>query len=449
MSQTPLERAAELASVINERSAVYSDDLAYYLGKQPLSFVSPKSKELIKLNHLGSNICRLQANSLVERLRIIGLTLNEKTNDGLYRDWLAAGMDQGLATLLREAVAFRRGYAIVWDSSGKQRPRVTIESSRTMAVRRDPETREILEGVKVWRDGNDTHVVLYGADAIYRFKSTDETGVSGLKAVGETANPLGTPPVAEVLNADLASGYGVCEFQDTKPLVDALNKQLVDMMTTSEAYARPRRWAAGIEMGTDDEGEPKNPFPATDDMAIAEEHDAKFGQWEAANLQAYGEATRVIISQIQAVSSLPGHYLGTLQGQPSSADANRSAEASLAARAEGKQSSLGEGLERVAQLIQGIKTKTDPLSHRVGLQWADPATRSEGQAADAAVKLHAEGLLSRKATLRRLGYTDDQIEADLEELRKERREAQVDQLVAAPIEAQNMEPAPADDDVVL
>ena len=102
-----------------------------------------------------------------------------------------------------------------------------------------------------------------------------------------------------------------------------------------------------------------------------------------------------------------------------------------------------------AQLIQGIKTKTDPLSHRVGLQWADPATRSEGQAADAAVKLHAEGLLSRKATLRRLGYTDDQIAADLEELRKERREAQVDQLVAAPIEAQNMEPAPADDDVVL
>lgn len=440
MSQDPrTDRAIALASLINERSAQYAADMAYFRGRQPLAFVSTKSKALIKLDHLSSNLCRLQTNALVERLRIVGLSLNGADNPQLYKDWLAAGMDQGLALLLRESLAFRRGFAIVWDSKGAQNPHVTIESAKTMAATRDPETGQITEAVKVWTRGNDTFTVLYGSEVITRFRSTDSTGVAGLVMVKETANPLGTPPVAELVNADLADGVGSCEFEDTKPLVDALNKQLVDMMTTSEAYARPRRWAAGVEMGTDDDGNPVNPFPATDDMAIAEEHDAKFGQWDASNLQAFGESTRVLLSQIQATSSLPAHYLGTLQGQPSSADANRSAEASLAARAEDKQSTVGEGLERIGQLIQGIKTKTAPASHRVGLVWADPATRSEAQAADAAVKLHAEGLLSRRATLLRLGYTSAQIDADEAILRRERRAAQVDQLIAAPMDAAEAE----------
>ncbi|MEJ7690809.1 MAG: hypothetical protein WKF76_10475 [Nocardioidaceae bacterium] len=38
------------------------------------------------------------------------------------------------------------------------------------------------------------------------------------------------------------------EIEDIKPLVDALNKSLVDMMTTSEYVGRPRRWATGIEL---------------------------------------------------------------------------------------------------------------------------------------------------------------------------------------------------------
>ena len=50
------------------------------------------------------------------------------------------------------------------------------------------------------------------------------------------------------------------EIDDLKPLVDALNKSLADMMVTSEYVGRPRRWATGIELTEepvlDDDGNP-------------------------------------------------------------------------------------------------------------------------------------------------------------------------------------------------
>ena len=55
------------------------------------------------------------------------------------------------------------------------------------------------------------------------------------------------------------------------------------------------------------------------------------------------------------------------------------------------------------------RTGADPESVDVAVTWADAATRSVAQEADAVVKLHAAGLLPADYALARLGYTDDQI----------------------------------------
>ncbi len=47
------------------------------------------------------------------------------------------------------------------------------------------------------------------------------------------------------------------------------------------------------------------------------------------------------------------------------------------------------------------------------MTWCDPATRSESQAADAVVKLVQAGILSKSGALRRLGYTQSDIEQEL------------------------------------
>ena len=52
----------------------------------------------------------------------------------------------------------------------------------------------------------------------------------------------------------------------------------------------------------------------------------------------------------------------------------------------------------------------DPLAVDVAIVWADAATRSIAQEADAIVKLHAAGILPTSIALARLGYSDDEIE---------------------------------------
>ena len=224
------------------------------------------------------------------------------------------------------------------------------------------------------------------------------------------------------------------------PLVDALNKSLADMMVTSEYVGRPRRWATGIELVEepvldaagnpvlDEYGDPVppvevNPIPEGARAMISENDAAKFGQLVASDLAGYEASVRVILGQIMAVSTLPAHYVGIFTDNPASADAMRAAEASLTARAEARQQTFGRSWEQVARLMIAVRDGTDPVSiDDVAVQWADAATRSVAQEADAVVKLFAANLLPACFALKRLGYSD----AEMLEIRAARRAESLD-----------------------
>jgi hypothetical protein len=207
-------------------------------------------------------------------------------------------------------------------------------------------------------------------------------------------------------------------------LVDGLNKLLTDMLVSAEYTARPRRWATGIDLVErpvlDSDGhetgetETVNPIPEGNRAMISENEQAKFGSLPGADLTGYENACNVLLGQIMAVSALPAHYVGIMHDNPSSADAIRSAEASLTARAEARQKVFGRAWEQVGRLIVAVRDGTDPADVDCRVQWCDPSTRSEAMAADAAVKLYSAGVLSRQGTLKRLRYTADEIDAELE-----------------------------------
>lgn len=205
--------------------------------------------------------------------------------------------------------------------------------------------------------------------------------------------------------------------------MDALNKSLTDLMVTSEYVGRPRRFATGIELEDDPEtGEAVNPIPEGNRAMISENPDAKFGQLPSADLAGYEASVRVLLGQILAVSALPAHYVGVFTDNPASADALRASEASLIARAEARQSTIGRSWEDVARLMVAVREGTDPASVDVRVTWADAATRSVAQEADAIVKFHGAGLLPASAALARLGYTDD----DIDKIRNARRAEALD-----------------------
>lgn len=417
----------DLLQRLNEPAARYADLDRYYEGRQPLAFLSPEAKTALgnRFGVMASNIPRLAVTALAERLRITGFSGDPE----LWADWIRNDLDQTSGVAHREALLLGDSYAIVWaDAFG--RPKVTVESAKQVAVLCDPGSRTVYAGIKRWEDTNlkTTEAVMYLRDKIVRLRASQQGAVaSGFKTVEELANPLGVVPVVNLRNTDRIIGdWGSSEIDDLKPLVDALNKSLADMMVTSEYVGRPRRWATGIELTEepvlDDDGNPVldedaqpvmtevNPIPEGHRAMISENHEAKFGQLQAADLSGYEASVRVILGQIMAVSTLPAHYVGVFTDNPASADALRAAEASLTARAEARQATLGRAWEQVARLMIAVRDGRDPnMIDDIRVQWADAATRSTAQQADATVKLYQAGLLPQAYALAKLGYSADEI----------------------------------------
>ena len=416
------ELLTALLQRLSEPSARYADLDRYYTGTQPLAYLSPEAKTALgnRFGVMASNIPRLAVTALAERLRITGFS----GDPALWADWVRNDLDQTSGVAHREALLLGDSFVIVWaDPFG--RPRVTVESAKQVGVLTDPGSRQIVAALKRWEDTTrkTTEAVLYLPDRIVRLRANQVGAVTaqGLATVEELANPLGVVPVVNLRNSDRILGeHGSSEIDDLRPLVDALNKSLADMMVTSEYVGRPRRWATGIELTEepvlDDEGNDTgetvevNPIPEGARAMISEAADAKFGQLAAADLGGYEASVRVLLGQIMAVSTLPAHYVGVFTDNPASADALRAAEASLTARAEARQQTFGRAWEQVAKLMVAVRDGRDPsMIDDIRVLWADAATRSVAQEADAVVKLYAAGLLPASYALGKLGYSDDEV----------------------------------------
>ncbi len=348
-------------------------------------------------------------------------------------------LDQQSVAAHREALLYGQSFVTVWaDPAGN--PLVTVETAHQMAVIVDPGTRVVTAAIKRWRTKTTTEAVVYLPEEIVRLRA-DSPGAAtaGFYVVDTLPNPLGVVPVVPLDNRDLIGVVHVVngeylsdtgcqsEIADLCPLVDALNKILTDMMVTSEYVGQPRRWVTGLQLKErpvldadgfpvlDDDGYPVtetvSPIPEGDRLMHAEPTDAKFGQLDSAGLGGYRTAVDVLMQQIMAVSALPAHMVGVTTANPASADANRSAEASLTARAEARQQSFGRGWEQVARLMVAVRDGVDPATVHPRIRWADASTRSIAAEADATVKLYQSGLLPTRFALAKLGYSADEIAA--------------------------------------
>lgn len=414
----------ELLQTLDAPQARFAELERYHEGAQRLAWISPESRKALgnRLSRMASNIPRLAVSSLTERLRIVGFS-----DPRAWDLFTGSDLDQLASEAMADALLYGTGYVLVWSKDG--RPVASVESPRQCAVIRDPADRSVTAGVKRYAGKSiGTHVYVYLPDRVEHWHHTSQTPSpsAGFTLLETLDNPLGAVPLVPI-------GNGGSEIHDLMPLVDALNKLLVDMMTASEAAGKPRRYIAGLELiererldgdgnpVLDGDGEPIiDMVSPIDDVntiqtMISESSETKFGQLPASDLSGFKEGVQVIISQIAAVSALPAHYLNPLSSsQVPSADGLRASEASLTARAEQKQLLFGRAFEMVGRLLIAVDTNADATTIPLRVTWASAATRSEAQEADATVKLFQAGLLSRRVALARLGFAEDEIEAELD-----------------------------------
>lgn len=411
----------KLHTKINEGRPKLAALDSYWSGEQPTAFLAPKSREALdnRLTRLSVNFPRLAVTSLQERLEVTGFRRNGSADadTDLWDVWRRNRMRDGSAQAHLDALVYGRSYALVWaDAQGN--PTITVESPLQVSTLHDPVTRRVTAALKRWVDeDNKPHAVLYGPEQIRhlsagpRVMDLNTFPSTGWTVVETVNNPMGVVPMVPIVNRGrLLDSEGVSEMRDVLALTDALNKLMSDAMVTSEYFARPRRWVTGMEIQEDDEGNVIDPF-SSESLRVwqSENPESKFGQFDGARLDGYADLTAVVTQQIGALTGLPPHYLGLHGDQPASADAIRSAEASLVSRAQELMRTFGTAWADVMSLAVAIRDKVDPLAVDIEPVWGNPETRTPAQAADAAAKLAGIGVPLSVVLSDALGYSPEQV----------------------------------------
>jgi hypothetical protein len=143
----------------------------------------------------------------------------------------------------------------------------------------------------------------------------------------------------------------------------------------------------------------------------SENKDAKAGVFPAADLKNFHETMNLFARIVGSLAGLSPHDLGFTSDNPASADAIRSGENRLIKRAERRQRMFGGGWEDAMRLVRRIQTGAwEPEAMSLESIWRNPATPTIAQSADAAVKLHGQGIVPLRQTRQDLGYSPAQIE---------------------------------------
>lgn len=410
---------ARMSTRLDERISIVKTWDDRYAGNAPLTFLSPDSRKALgdRLHALSVNFCRLAVDSLVERLKVTGFVVNGKPDPLLWKQWREQGGPDELAKAITDSLVSGKGWLSVWGSAGV--PSMAAEAPSTVIVETDPLTGKPVRGLKRWNASGRAHAVYYELDKVRVLRSASHVTegntipADGWLVVSEVPNPLGLIPLFPLLNRGTTTDvHGVSEMSLIADLNDALTKVLVDAMVTSEDFAKPRRWATGLEVQEDEEGNAVDPFENVGPKKIYTSEDAatKFGQFDTSDLTSYNSLTDNLLSQISALSGLPAHYVFSKMS-PSNGEEVRAKEISLVARAESKIQTLTLSVAQVAKAMVAVRDDSNPHNVSVEVVWADPATRTIAQEADSVSKL-ASGdrpILPMRQARQKLGYSLSEI----------------------------------------
>ena len=406
---------------IEQRTHALGGLRKHWQGRTDTAFMSEASRDALddRLGRLSINFPRLLVTSYVDRMNLTGWKGEDGNPDSAaWARHRAAGLVARSELLHTDRLMYGAAYVTVWpEPSG---PAVVLDNPFSMTVDEDPLTGTVRRAVRTWKHRGRQHALVIEADTITRWEtSAPDLGSAGeWRVVGRPMDSAfsadGLVPVVPFIRRMSTDDHdGTSVAADILDLTDAENKLMADAMVTSESYARPRRWATGLEIQEDDEGREIDPF-AKGRSLQSEDPETKFGQFDPARLDSYADMSATITQMVGAMTGLPAHYLGLHGDQPAAAEGVRAAEAQLTSRVFSELRAMDAPWSRVAGLLALAGDRDlirPPLLEPV---WASPEIRTPGQASDAAAKLHGIGVPLRSLLTNTMGWTPDQVDAALD-----------------------------------
>lgn len=422
--------ALALLVELYQRRNQYKLYSSYYNGDHNLTFASEKFKNAFgKLfQAFADNLCAPVVDACADRLNIVGFGAEDAKTElskTAWDVWRANRMDQRAFEVHVESFISGDSYVIVWPDD-KRDPCIYPNCGEVVNVQFETNTPGLIVlAIKSWTETKKKkiRVNVYYPDRIEKWISRQPaTGTLPSKpsefeefreedSVWPLPNEYDRVPVFHFGNNARVGSLGKSELSDVKPLQDALNKSAADMLVGMEFQAFPQRWITGMEIAKDPEtGKPIRPFdPGADRIWAIPSADARFGQFDAANLKQFIDVQESFRLEIARVSRTPLHYIMPMSGQFPSGESLKTAEAPFVAKLKRKQVSFGNVWEDVIQFALRIKTNTEyddkqPLS----AQWQDASPRSESEMIQNA-SMKSELGVPTSQILRELGYSEKQI----------------------------------------
>ncbi|MEU3436739.1 phage portal protein [Streptomyces sp. NPDC006863] len=415
----------------------------YYEGEQQkLAFSQIRYKAAFAsvFSEWRDNFCGTIVDSTNERLHVDSFRIPDDDGKDTRRFWQQSSMDAYASSVHLEALITGIAYVVVW-ADAKGEPTITPVPSSRMAVSYKPGSLWELEAaarfeMDAW---GRQQVTLWTEEYVYEVAYGENDWEKG-----ETnPNPLGIVPVVPFENRTRLGMDPVSELANCVPIQDAINKTTMDALTASEFAAFPQRFVTGLEIQEDKNGNPVEPYNVGQDKLLqAEDPNAKFGSFAAADLKNYVTLVDMLVQHLATVSRVPSHYFLVNTTTAPSGEAIISAEAGLVAKVKERMLHFGEAWERVIRLCFAVKNDERKNAFEMETRWADPEYRTEAQHVDALLKMK-QLEVPLEFLWREAGFSDTQI-SSFREMRKEDAEAQaeIQKLMPQPPVQQGQPPNP-------
>jgi hypothetical protein len=444
------EHIEQAIDIFRNNAVRYAKTERYYSGRHDLAFATEKFQNAFGslFREFAMNLCPAICDAIRDKLRITGFgvddagaqsagfsPLNERDksrtlNQTIDRIWSNNAMPTRAGELHKEAVKNGDAYAIVWPNEAGEVTIYPNPAASCTVVYDEESPGKIRWAAKYWKtETKHTRINLFYPDRIEKYISAKPSDLwlpdakefvpfvqsyaftresaDQLTPEGVTPNPYGVVPVFHFANNADVGRCGISELEAAIPVQDGLNKSVLDMLVAMEFCAYRQRWAAGIEIEYDAEGNPQEPFTAgIDHLWITQNPNARFGDFEAANLDQFLKVKDSFRIDMASVTGTPLYYLMPhTKGFPSG-ESLRKAETRFLAKVRDRQQSFGQvwaALMSFALVLTGHDRRI-----RLITDWEDPAPMEEREFLQNILLKKRIGISDEQA-LREAGYGDADI----------------------------------------
>lgn len=334
-----------------------------------------------------TNWLKLTVETTAERLIVSGFRRSDEdsTDETAWNWWQDNRLDGRQMALNVETLKSGFAYVSVWpgDEEGDS-PTIRPESPFSVHVAYDSDDPFV--ATSALKMGKNGRAWIYLPDRVVAMQY--DRLVSTWKPVDSFDNPLGEIPFVKFRANPTIDGGHASDLDVAIPVQDRINRTTVERVIAAYFSAFRQRWATGLVLDVDEEGNPLAPFnAAADRLWTTDDPDTKFGEFSEATLTNYISAVEADVQHLAAITRTPPHYLlGKMVNL--SAEALTAAETGLSRKVAERQQTFGESWEDVIRLA-GVAAGDEGIANdsKIETIWAKTETVSEAQVVDAATKL--------------------------------------------------------------